>query len=546
MATDPETTGDDPLGSPKMGLALSGGGFRASIFHLGVIRRLEELGLMKDIAVISAVSGGSIIAAYYVTEMEIRLRSKRDELTKNPDLIDQVRLSVFDSIATDFFTALDHNLRSRALVFSPFYHPIGFLKSLRPGYSRSDLMRAEYDYWLYRNNTLDQLPSVTKSTDNESLYNKAGPKLILNTTSLMTGERRSFSRQPESGLNDQMTVNGNALLLSQIVGASACVPGLFPPVPVSGELLVDGGVSDNQGIEALIENDCDILLVSDASGQMEQVDRQSSSTASVVGRTMSILQFQVRNKLLDLLIRWRELSGNREFAFIHLFMNLKDRPDVPRVPSEFIPGIARIRTDLDQFSFIEREALMYHGYTLIDAQIATYCPNLKTQSCAATPMGCPRLFSETGPQNGAVAEKRARIKTVLKAGQQKVFLARSIMKHGLKALLVVILTWLAPLGAFYFLWANKHIDILTERIGMPVLGWINGMIPDWVTFLFSEGLGFLNWPITPHGFTVLLVLGLLTYGLLFLSYLIMRRLARRWDINQYRTLTGEKPLPPQW
>lgn len=546
MATDPQATNADPKDSPKIGLALSGGGFRASIFHLGVIRRLEELGLMKDIAVISAVSGGSIIAAYYVTEMEIRLRSRRDELVNNPGLIDQIRLAIFDSIAADFYTALDHNLRSRALIFSPFYHPIGFLKSLRPGFSRSDLMRAEYDSWFYRNNTLDQLPSVTRSTSDEPLSNKAGPKLILNTTSLMTGERRSFSRQPESGMGDQMKVNGNALLLSQIVGASACVPGLFPPVPVSGELLVDGGVSDNQGIEALLEHDCEILLVSDASGQMEQVDRQSSSTASVVGRTMSILQFQVRNKLLELLMRWRELSGNREFAFIHLFMNLKDRQDTPRVPSEFIPGIARIRTDLDQFSFIEREALMYHGYTLIDAQIAAYCPNLKTQSCSSTPLGCPRLFRESGPENGTVAEKRALIKTVLKAGQQKVFLVRSIMKHGMRALSVVILTWLAPLCGFYFLWADRHLDILTERIGLPVLGWLGGMIPGWVTILFSERIGFLNWPITPNGFTVLFVLASLSYLLVFLSYLIMRRLARRWDIGQYRALTGEDPIPPQW
>ncbi len=64
----------------KIGLALSGGGFRASIFHLGVIRRLEELGIMKDVSVLSTVSGGSIIGAYYACEMEKRLRACRSEL----------------------------------------------------------------------------------------------------------------------------------------------------------------------------------------------------------------------------------------------------------------------------------------------------------------------------------------------------------------------------------------------------------------------------------------------------------------------------------
>lgn len=54
-------------GVGKLGLALSGGGFRASFFHLGVLARLAEEGLLRQVEVISTVSGGSIIgAAYYV------------------------------------------------------------------------------------------------------------------------------------------------------------------------------------------------------------------------------------------------------------------------------------------------------------------------------------------------------------------------------------------------------------------------------------------------------------------------------------------------
>jgi len=81
METNPKQEEHDS----KIGLALSGGGFRASIFHLGVIRRLEELGLMKKVSVISSVSGGSIIAAYYVIEMEDRLRERRDEILKSDE-----------------------------------------------------------------------------------------------------------------------------------------------------------------------------------------------------------------------------------------------------------------------------------------------------------------------------------------------------------------------------------------------------------------------------------------------------------------------------
>ena len=46
------------------GLALSGGGFRATLFHLGVIRFLHEAHLLERVKFISGVSGGSILAAH--------------------------------------------------------------------------------------------------------------------------------------------------------------------------------------------------------------------------------------------------------------------------------------------------------------------------------------------------------------------------------------------------------------------------------------------------------------------------------------------------
>jgi hypothetical protein len=57
--------GIDKTGSPvpRIGIALSGGGFRAALFHAGVLEELENLGIKP--AVVSAVSGGAIIGAYY-------------------------------------------------------------------------------------------------------------------------------------------------------------------------------------------------------------------------------------------------------------------------------------------------------------------------------------------------------------------------------------------------------------------------------------------------------------------------------------------------
>lgn len=60
----PEVVNPSP---PKVALALSGGGSRAIAFHLGCLRSLERAGLLGSIQTLSAVSGGSVIAAMYCT-----------------------------------------------------------------------------------------------------------------------------------------------------------------------------------------------------------------------------------------------------------------------------------------------------------------------------------------------------------------------------------------------------------------------------------------------------------------------------------------------
>src|SRR5262245_49320047 len=49
---------------PGIALALSGGGFRAMLFHAGALKRLNELGILPRVARISSVSGGSIAAGF--------------------------------------------------------------------------------------------------------------------------------------------------------------------------------------------------------------------------------------------------------------------------------------------------------------------------------------------------------------------------------------------------------------------------------------------------------------------------------------------------
>jgi predicted acylesterase/phospholipase RssA len=55
---------DEDVLEDGIGFCLSGGGYRAMVFHLGSLMRLNEAALLPHISRISSVSGGSITAAY--------------------------------------------------------------------------------------------------------------------------------------------------------------------------------------------------------------------------------------------------------------------------------------------------------------------------------------------------------------------------------------------------------------------------------------------------------------------------------------------------
>ncbi|MCI0733366.1 MAG: patatin-like phospholipase family protein, partial [Methylococcaceae bacterium] len=63
----------------KLGLALSGGGFRAALFHIGTLARLAELDLLRHVQVLSTVSGGSIIGAMYYLKLKQLLEETRPD-----------------------------------------------------------------------------------------------------------------------------------------------------------------------------------------------------------------------------------------------------------------------------------------------------------------------------------------------------------------------------------------------------------------------------------------------------------------------------------
>jgi hypothetical protein len=177
------------------------------------------------------------------------------------------------------------------------------------------------------------------------------------------------------------------------VAASSCVPGLFEPISFVGLYegrtveLVDGGVHDNQGTSALLSQDCDLLLVSDASGQTSTLSEPRDNVLAVSLRANDILMKRVRAAQYGQLDE-RQASGQlRGLMFIHLRADLNSDPvnwarcqdpfdasDDARPPERRGPvaeyglykdvqdRLSAVRTDLDSFSKAEAYALMTSGY----------------------------------------------------------------------------------------------------------------------------------------------------------------------------------------
>ena len=494
-------------GEPRIGLCLSGGGFRASFFHLGTIRYLEEAGIMEKVEVVSTVSGGSIIGAYYLVEMERKLRAQ-------PNLD---RLTACDQIIQDFSAVVSKNLRMRALVFFPFFHPfLMALKLLRLRHY-GDTMAKEFEKRFFSPNLrLGDLPVHSPSRC-------SGPRILINTTSLVTGLRVVFSRESDTGLEAQIAkLNPNKIPLARVVGASAAVPGLFKPLQIGNDILADGGVVDNQGIESLFDyfeiSDAQMnllrqafrqlpkdkdstrptsLIVSDAAGQFSVQALKKATRLGSAARSMEILQAANRRKILKLLLESHRSEKITTFAFTHLAQNIKgsvgDGASLERLPSELIESTERIRTDLDEFSLVERDVLIYHGYTLMKNRVGKYCPELlmaasgsKVKSNVAWPPRFVALVDSSRGNSRRAAESRKRLQKFLDVSDSQWFrdVRRFPWSFG------GILFAFAALG---WILSNVLLSTNLPRIGVPAKDWLRDRIMNTIaSFVPAYDIGVIN------------------------------------------------------
>src|SRR5258708_16734590 len=86
----------------KIGLALSGGGFRATLYHLGLVRFLRDSGILPQVTHITSVSGGSIMAAHLALNWNLYTGSTEEFDQAASLLLDFIRLDVRNCILRRF------------------------------------------------------------------------------------------------------------------------------------------------------------------------------------------------------------------------------------------------------------------------------------------------------------------------------------------------------------------------------------------------------------------------------------------------------------
>ncbi len=278
-----ETIGRSEWDGLRVGVALSGGGYRAALLHAGALKALERKGVR--VTNLSTVSGGSIIGAFYALggRPEDFLRSlKEGQFNLRRELL---------LIQNAFPLACPAHLPILKVNLLPFCE-----------FSRLDVQK----------NLLDRVLLHHKST--ADLHTSHQPSLIINTTDLISGAIVGFR-------NDYITVMEKAfrlnkeirlteeLTLADLVAVSGSFPGAFPPKLVKyyleegdGEfLLADGGILDNLGIYQLLsasyrrqvdidfgpEWQIDLAIVSNG-GQLREVDRMVSGGLGAVVRALNL------------------------------------------------------------------------------------------------------------------------------------------------------------------------------------------------------------------------------------------------------------------
>ena len=313
------------MSSGKKGaaLCLSGGGFRAAAFHLGAVRRFNELGLLSGLAALSGVSGGSL----FLMHLAVRLCAWYREKPGPGSVFGEYE----SAVAVPFRRFLSRDLRTGVVLR-------GHLDRLISGRNRAterlaSRLEADLGFLL-----LSELPER--------------PQFFFNATNMENGVAFVFSRNRMGDYVSGFRAGGDASL-ALAAAASAAYPPVFPPLQVrkGSPRLSDGGIYDNLGLEPVWKS-ASALFVSD--GGLPLPGKFGSGALPLLARTVDILLNQ------NGALRKRALLGaaaRTKTAVAYWALAGSGRSG-----SKEGELYARVRTDLDGLRAAETAALENRGY----------------------------------------------------------------------------------------------------------------------------------------------------------------------------------------
>ena len=269
IASSNATVSPGPREPLDIGLALSGGGSRAIAFHLGCLRALHDRSILDRISVISAVSGGSVIAAMYgYSSSSFEDFDERVQRVLRKGLQCKIAMRYLFSrrILQSAGTVLSAGILSILADVSRSIILL-ILRFARLGDSRlADFIgkvRSPFRRWVSRTHAfedtlrLDVLGDMSMSDERRDNVD-----LVINATELRTGSAFRFGSR-ESGIWRFGRVSNEDIKVTKAVAASAAYPILLPAFDEvmefrknSGKysqrvVLADGGIYDNLGTSCL-------------------------------------------------------------------------------------------------------------------------------------------------------------------------------------------------------------------------------------------------------------------------------------------------------
>lgn len=339
-----------------IGLCLSGGGYRAMLFHVGALWRLFETGILFQLSRISSVSGGSITAGALGLHWA-KLQPANVE-------------SFVTWLVAPIRGLADRTIDRQAILGG----------ALLPG-TIADKVAHAYERHLFGEATLQTLPDT--------------PRFVINATNVKSGALWRFSK-PFMGDYRVGLVRNPTTRLALAVAASSAFPPVLSPVTLeldprqlestagadladqayrSEAILSDGGVYDNLGLETVFKN-FTTVLVSDAGQKMSPEAEPKHDWARHSMRVFDLVDNQVRSlrkrQLIDAFKKTGDvIGGARRGAYWGIRSHFADfHIDDPlgclaRDPTP----LADLKTRLRQVDPSRQQQLINWGYAICDAAL---------------------------------------------------------------------------------------------------------------------------------------------------------------------------------